>query len=85
MRAMRTTHPIDADADEIAAALAAVQLYRDAVPLEESTARPAWQLAGVLTSHGTDPAGSTARPSWASAERSARVRYWSGGLLGGFD
>jgi hypothetical protein len=79
-------HHSSPDADEVAAALAAVQLCLAAGSSDApNSARPIWQIAAVLAAHGAEPAHGNAPPTWANADRTRRARHWSSGLLGAFD
>ncbi|MEM8530091.1 MAG: hypothetical protein AAGF95_04565 [Chloroflexota bacterium] len=71
--------------DEIAAALAAVRCY-----IQETTEEPhalvspecAWRVAAKLEAQGHSIIRNGAQSSWASAERTWRLRDWSRGIVG---
>lgn len=44
--------------------------------------RSLWSAAAQLSAQGLLPARSTARSTWSNAERTARARRWSYGIVG---
>ena len=71
--------------DEIAAALAAVRCYIQETT-EDSHAtvsvEDAWRVAAKLEAQGHSIIRNGAQSSWATAERTWRLRNWSKGIVG---
>lgn len=71
------------DDDEVAAALAAIQLYieRSNYPVAPAIASSAWRVATALEAQDLPPVRNTALRGWASADRARRASRWSTGII----
>ncbi|NOK59280.1 MAG: hypothetical protein GFH27_549283n261 [Chloroflexi bacterium AL-W] len=71
--------------DEIAAALAAVRCYIQETTegsYVEGSSEHAWRAAAKLEAQGHSIIRNGAHSSWATAERTWRLRNWSRGIVG---
>lgn len=75
-----------ADADTVAAALAALACYIEPstpAPAEPpAEPQPAWRSAGLLAAQGLPPTRRAPSVGWAAAERVRREAGWSFGIVG---
>ena len=76
------THPITEE--EVAAALAAVQIYlaQEQSPAMVVPSRSAWREAAMTESQGLFFARGGTQPTWGTTERAHRSRRWSKGIVG---